>query len=380
MADGSSFHPPRRGFADESDELPDEPEPAFPRAAVDFLQTVVIRGGGDMLAMTIQHFEMIFAILSSLAHPLQQPLQQPLQPMSLDGFLAACGDQYKLPGADFMNWSDEWRNLLPADAADSSLFLVDIVPHAAFVLGMPLQDGEWQALREQLLLHPVHCQAGGAGRSPDSPAGAAVDMTESQTLRGATAAPAADVGHTPPAGHNAGHTRAQAGTTPTSASSRAMRAKCQGPDFRRRPSTESDNSLSSGGGSSSDDSTKRKMLTDLLNLKITQLQDANRDKKMLLQTVRRQKHRISILEGKLAGEQLKTKEAQAPHSLDVTRVSDSGGATGKSRSWFTPAGAVNLAATCRLKLLLLVLWVGLSPGLRLRRVELTTGVRKFNTG
>ncbi|CAJ1341366.1 unnamed protein product, partial [Effrenium voratum] len=63
------------------DELPDEPEPAFPRAAADFLQTVVIRGGGDMLAMTIQHFEMIFAILSSLAHPLQQPLQQPLQPM-----------------------------------------------------------------------------------------------------------------------------------------------------------------------------------------------------------------------------------------------------------------------------------------------------------
>ena len=85
------------------------------------------------------------------------------------------------------------------------------------------------------------------------------------------------------------------------------------------------------------------ILTKIVQHKNAKLQSVMKQKKLLQQTIRRQARRIKHLQDALS----LAKDKSKPKSLDVTRVADDGDVQGKSRSWFTPAGAISLAVTCQ---------------------------------
>lgn len=84
----------------------------------------------------------------------------------------------------------------------------------------------------------------------------------------------------------------------------------------------------------------KETLKNMLLEKEAKLQKLQKEKKQLLQTVRRQETKIGKLQ-----EELSETKGRKDNSLDVVRVSDSVKETGKSGSWFTPAGSISLAAS-----------------------------------
>lgn len=78
----------------------------------------------------------------------------------------------------------------------------------------------------------------------------------------------------------------------------------------------------------------KETLKNMLLEKEAKLQKLQKEKKQLLQTVRRQETKIGKLQ-----EELSETKGRKHNSLDVVRVSDSVKETGKSGSWFTPAGS-----------------------------------------
>lgn len=87
------------------------------------------------------------------------------------------------------------------------------------------------------------------------------------------------------------------------------------------------------------DKTKEVLLRILEN-KARQVDSLQKKNKLLSQTVRRQKKKIGTLESEI---QRKNQLLQNKSSFEVSRVSDTPDESGKSGSWFTPAGAISLA-------------------------------------
>lgn len=113
----------------------------------------------------------------------------------------------------------------------------------------------------------------------------------------------------------------------------------------KRTASESDQESEASGGSDTkrlrgDESKTIHMLRQLLKEKDEHLARSRREKKSLLQTVRRKDVQIEKLEQRLQDE-FRAKQK----SLDVKRVADKTGVVGKSGSWLTPSGAVSLAVS-----------------------------------
>ena len=84
----------------------------------------------------------------------------------------------------------------------------------------------------------------------------------------------------------------------------------------------------------------KEVLLRILEDKARQVDSLQKKNKLLSQTVRRQKKKIGTLESEI---QRKDQLLQNKSSFEVGRVSDTADESGKSGSWFTPAGAISLA-------------------------------------
>ena len=82
------------------------------------------------------------------------------------------------------------------------------------------------------------------------------------------------------------------------------------------------------------------LLTAMLHRSCTKVDFLLKQKKLLQQKMRR----VSKRSDQLSDEMLTLKESNKEFSIE--RVGDKKGTSGKSRSWLTPLGAVNLAVTC----------------------------------
>lgn len=86
-----------------------------------------------------------------------------------------------------------------------------------------------------------------------------------------------------------------------------------------------------------------RLLKELLKERDQEITKLRAEKKVLQQTVRRQKSRLDKMEG-----QLEEERSSKQKSLDIKRVADKTGHVGKSGSWLTPSGSVSLAVSSHL--------------------------------
>lgn len=83
-----------------------------------------------------------------------------------------------------------------------------------------------------------------------------------------------------------------------------------------------------------------RLLKSLLSDKDQQIQKLQKEKKLLHQTIRRQKSKLEKME-----DQFNEERESRQNSLDIRRVADKTGDRGKSGSWLTPSGAISLAVS-----------------------------------